>query len=181
MKHNDSIKYHECLDTQIAHSIESSINPEDIKVVIDELTKAGMKFRYREPKVVTDMLFVDVYYKKPTVIHDDEGNKFCIGYYVRTMKPEQIKEKIMQVTVTKTLQRPKGSTTEDWNTHYCIDFRLIGHAWPYGRKEPICGHTPKGMRMIYRYAASAEELRPEISEKLATLKRYIDNGTSAVK
>ena len=185
MKHNKHIEFVTCLDTQICQNVQPNITAEDIKLIVGELENAGMTVKFHEPKRILNMLFLNVHYKKPHEFIDDDGKRFCVGVYTRTMDPAKVSDKIMNITITKTYQRSKASAelnpNKEWRTHYSIDFSCVGHAWPYGRKKPICGYTPKGLRSIYDYADFMEELRPAIVEKISTIKRYIDSGKPVVK
>lgn len=185
MKHNNYIQFHEVLDVQIAYNIRPKITQNDVDVIVDELTKAGMRPHYLKPRFVEDTLFVGVDYKKPTVFIDDAGKKFCVGYYKRTIDPSKATERIMQIVVTKSYQRLKSVAEEnpnaDWNINYCISFDCKGHAWVLGRKQSICGHTPKGMKMVYKMVPTIDPLRPEITQNIETIKRYIDGGQPVIK
>lgn len=185
MKHNSSIEFTECLDVQIAYGIRPDITDDDINVIVEELTRAGMVPEYRKFKCPTDTLFMGVNYKKPTVFFDDDGRKFCVGYYIRTMDPAKASDRIMQIVVTKSYQRKKDvvaeNPNEDWHINYCIQFNCKGHAWVLGRKKQICGYTPKGMTMIYKMVPTIEPLRDEIRHNIETIKRYIDGGQPVIK
>jgi len=185
MKHNSSIEFTECLDVQIAYGIRPDVTKEDIDIIVEELTRAGMRPDYREPKAVKDTLFVGVDYKKPTVFFDDDGRKFCVGYYIRTIDPAKATERIMQIVVTKSYQRlisaVEENPDEDWHVNYCIQFNCKGHAWVLGRKKQICGYTPKGMTMVYKMVPTMEPLRAEIRHNIETIKRYIDGGQPVIK
>ncbi len=185
MKHDEHIKFITCIKTQICQNVDPDITTEDINLIVGELENAGMTVKFHEPKHIPNMLFLDVHYKKPHEFRDDDGNRFCVGVYTRTMDPAKISDKIMNVTITKTYQRSKASAelnpNEEWRTHYGIDFHCVGHAWLYGRKKPICGYAPKGLGSIYDYADSIEELRPAIVKKISTIKRYIDGGKPVTK
>lgn len=185
MKHSNYIQFHEVLDVQIAYNIRPQITKADIAIITEELAKAGMRFKYREPHYVTDTLFVGVDYKKPHVFIDDNGKKFCVGYYVRTIDPAKASDRIMQIVVTKSYQRLKSvvaeNPNEDWHVNYCISFNCSGHTWVLGRKKSICGYTPKGMNMIYEMVPNIKPLRKEIASRIATIKRYIDGGQPVIK
>ena len=185
MKHNSTITFRDCFDVQIASNIRPKITQNDLDVIVEELTKAGMRPDYIKPRFVEDTLFVGVDYKKPTVFVDDDGRKFCVGYYVRSSDPSKASERIMQIIVSKSYQRMKSVAKEipdaDWNINYCIQFNCSGHTWVLGRKKSICGYTPKGIKMIYKMVPTIEPLRDEIASNIAVIKRYIDGGQPVIK
>ena len=185
MKHNSSIEFTECMGVQIAHSIHPNITKEDIDIIVEELLRAGMRSIYREPNTAKDIMFVGVDYKKPVIFVDDDGKKFCVGYYSHNLDPAKVSERIMEIVISKSYQRLKSAVDEnpdeDWHVNYCIQFYCKGHTWVLGRKKVICGHTPKGMTMVYRMASSMEPLRAEIRHNIETIKRYIDGGKPVLK
>jgi hypothetical protein len=185
MKHNSAIDIHDCLDVQIASNIRPKITQNDVDIIVEELTRAGMRAHYLKPRFVEDTLFVGVDYKKPTVFIDDDGKKFCVGYYTRTTDPAKVSERIMQIIVSKSWQRMKSVAEKDpnadWNINYCIQFNCNGHTWVLGRKKSICGYTPKGLKMIYKMVPTIEPLRQEIASNIALIKRYIDGGQPVIK
>ena len=114
---------------------------------------------------------------------DANGIKFCVGPYKKTMDPKKITSKIGTFTISKDWRRETEDpdSTLPWLTHYTVDLRLYGHAWPYGYKQDITGHRPAGMKMIYEYCPDMEGLRQEVRKQLETIKNYIDNGKPIIK
>ena len=47
------------MGVQIAHSIHPNITKEDIDIIVEELTRAGMRSIYHEPNTAKDIMFVD--------------------------------------------------------------------------------------------------------------------------
>lgn len=99
------------------------------------------------------------------------------------MDPKKITSKIGTFTISKDWRRETedSDSTLPWLTHYSVDLRLYGHAWPYGYKQDIIGHRPAGMGMIYEYRPNMEGLRPEIHKQLTIIKNYIDGGKPVIK
>lgn len=159
------------------------LTEDDFKVIREEIKRAGMGYRYTIPKVLPSMGFINVYYKKPHEFVDAKGIKFCVGPYKRTMDPKKISNKIGTLTISKDYRRETEdpNSTLPWSTHYTVDLRLYGHAWPYGYKQDITGHNPAGMKMIYEYSPDMEGLRGMIREQLTIIKNYIDNGKPVIK
>lgn len=157
------------------------ITQDDFRVIREELEAAGMRYEYRMPKNIMTTGFIDVYYKKPHEFVDANGIRFCVGPYKRTMKDVGTKIGMFSITKDRRRETEDPKSTLPWLTHYCIDLRLYGYAWPYGRKEDILGTRPAGMHMIYEYAPDMESLRTVIHDQIFTIKNYIDNGKPLVK
>lgn len=159
------------------------LTEEDFKVICEEIKRAGMEYKYIMPKVIPTIGFIDVYYKKPHEFVDANGIKFCIGPYKRTMDPKKISNKIGTFTISKDYRRETEDPNSNlpWLTHYTVDLRLYGYAWPYGYKQSICGHNPAGIGMIYEYGPDMESFRQDVRKQLETIKNYIDNGKPVIK
>lgn len=159
------------------------LTEENFKVICEEIKRAGMEYKYTMPKTFPTIGFIDVYYKKPHEFVDADGIKFCVGLYKKTMDPKKVTNKIGTFTISKDYRRETEdpNSTLPWLTHYTVDLRLCGHAWPYGYKQDIVGHRPAGMGMIYEYCPDMEGLRLEIHKQLTIIKNYIDGGKPVIK
>lgn len=159
------------------------LTEKDFKVICEEIKRADMGYKYIMPKVIPTIGFIDVYYKKPREFVDANGIKFCIGPYKRTMDPKKISNKIGTFTISKDYRRETEDPNSNlpWLTHYTVDLRLYGYAWPYGYKQSICGHNPAGIGMIYEYGPDMESFRQDVRKQLETIKNYIDNGKPVIK
>ena len=159
------------------------LTEEDFKVICEEIKRAGMGYKYNMSKVFPTIGFIDVYYKKPHEFVDANGIKFCVGPYKKTMDPKKVTNKIGTFTISKDYRRETENPNSvlPWLTHYTVDLRLYGHAWPFGYKQDITGHRPAGMGMIYEYCPDMEGLRQEVRKQLEIIKNYIDNGKPVIK
>ena len=185
LEHNDNFKILNVYGTQINQTCNAAITDDDINGIINLLKELGMRFNYVKPRdgLLSDMLFVDVYYKKPHIFMDTHGNKYCIGYYKRGMKESELSDKICTIDISKNYQREIEDVKNDpytgWNIHYCFDTRLYGSAWMFGKKQHISGYTPAGLQMVYEYAENISEIMPKIRKYMNTMKDYIDGGKPA--
>lgn len=160
------------------------LTDEECRRIFQMIEEAGMRVSIEKPlenRLLRDMVSANVHYKLPHIFKDDNGIKYCVGIYKRTIQPEKINDIVARLNVSKSYMRDATDPEDEWRVHITVTLQPMGHAWPYGRKESIVGHTPVGIRMIYRYMDSVDDIKEELQRNILKLKGYIDNGEPVVK